>query len=238
MENNDQNLNNQVNTNNSNVNQQAPNNTNKVVFVLMTLIIVGLVGYIVYTKFIRKDDKPEPKPNNTQEQENNNSNNQNENSGTNENAKYTAYDFDEVVTNMKKNLHFEYEITSDVLPRELDIIPMDEKYHIVLSTDGKITIKKGENNSVYLNISDVKNIDYCNDMYVRLYILLNNGDVYEYTLEDFDNGKYTATKINEIKNATKFVKLDWADCDECGGNINLGIIDNNNKYIELDSYST
>ena len=61
MENNDQNLNNQVNTNNSNVNQQAPNNTNKVVFVLMALIIVGLVGYIVYTKFILKDDKP-PSP--------------------------------------------------------------------------------------------------------------------------------------------------------------------------------
>ena len=36
-------------------------------------------------------------------------------------------------------------------------------------------------------------------------------------------------------NATKFVKFDWADCTECGGNINLGIVDNNNKYIELDS---
>ena len=24
-------------------------------------------------------------------------------------------------------------------------------------------------------------------------------------------------------------------CTECGGNVNLGIIDNNNMYIELDS---
>ena len=71
MENNDQNLNNQVNTNNSNVNQPTQNNTNKIVFALMALIIVGLAGYIVYTKFIQKDDKPEPKPNNTQEQDNN-----------------------------------------------------------------------------------------------------------------------------------------------------------------------
>ena len=85
MENNDQNLNNQVNINNSNVNQQASNNNNKIVFALMALIIVGLAGYIVYTKFIQKDDKPEPKPNNTQEQENNNSNQNEEKNNTNEN---------------------------------------------------------------------------------------------------------------------------------------------------------
>ena len=74
MENNDQNLNNQVNTNNSNVNQQASNNTNKIVFALMALIIVGLAGYIVYTKFIQKDDKTEPKPNSTHEEEKKNIN--------------------------------------------------------------------------------------------------------------------------------------------------------------------
>lgn len=71
MDNNNQNLNNQVNqNNNNNINQQMPNNnTNKIVFVLMALIIVGLVGYIVYTKFIEKDDNT--KPNNTQESSNN-----------------------------------------------------------------------------------------------------------------------------------------------------------------------
>ena len=83
MENNNQNLNNQVNTNNGNVNQKASNNTNKIVFVLMALIIVGLVGYIVYTKFIQKSDSH--KPNDTQEQENNNSNQNDENNNSSEN---------------------------------------------------------------------------------------------------------------------------------------------------------
>ena len=66
MENNDQNINTQVNTNN-NGNQQEPNNTNKIVIILMALVIVGLAGYIIYTKFIQKDDNtketnPTPTP--------------------------------------------------------------------------------------------------------------------------------------------------------------------------------
>ena len=82
MENN-QNLNNQVNQNN-NVNQPIPNNnTNKIVFVLMALLIVGLAGYIVYSKFIQKNDNF--KPNDIQEQENNNSNQNDENNNSNEN---------------------------------------------------------------------------------------------------------------------------------------------------------
>ena len=75
MENN-QNQNNQVNT--GNINQQVQSNNNsKIIITIMALIIVGLVGYIVYAKFIQKSDNPEPKttdtptvtptPNNTQE---------------------------------------------------------------------------------------------------------------------------------------------------------------------------
>lgn len=82
MENNNQNINNQVNIDNNNVNQKVSNNnTNKIVFVLIALVIVGLVGYIVYTKFIQKNDKSETKPNNTQEQGNNNSESSNTKDG-------------------------------------------------------------------------------------------------------------------------------------------------------------
>ena len=228
MENNE-NLNNQVNESN-NVEQEKKNNS-KTIGIVVLVIGLLLVCFAGYKLFIEKPEPDKPKDDNTQEQ----GNNKNDDNGTQENEKYKAYNFDEVVANMKRNIRFEYEITSGELPRELDITPADEKYHVVLSSDGKVNIRKGESDSVTLSISDVKNIDYCNDMYVRVFILLNNGDVYEYTLEDFDDGKYVPTKINEIKNATKFVKLDWADCTECGGNVNLGIIDNNNMYIELDS---
>ena len=66
MENNE-NLNNQVNE--KNVGQVSQSNDSKALIIIMALIIIGLAGYIVYTKFIQKNDNPEPKPNNTQEKE-------------------------------------------------------------------------------------------------------------------------------------------------------------------------
>ena len=85
MEENNLNSNNQMNTK-TNVNQQTQSNksNNKILFVVMVLIIVGLAGYIVYSKFIQKNDNP--KPNDTQEQENNNSNQNEENNNSNENS--------------------------------------------------------------------------------------------------------------------------------------------------------
>lgn len=67
MENNDQNLNKQLNINNDNINQQTPNNTNKIVIILMAIVIVGLVGYIVYIRFIQRENMEKPIDNNTQE---------------------------------------------------------------------------------------------------------------------------------------------------------------------------
>ena len=64
MENNE-NLNNQVNENN-NVQKETKNNS-KVLIIIMALVIVGLVGYIVWTSFIQKSNTNEPKDNNTQE---------------------------------------------------------------------------------------------------------------------------------------------------------------------------
>ncbi len=70
---NDKNLNNQVNTDN-NLNQQMPNNnTNKIVLVIIVGIIITLIWYIVYIKFLQKIDNSEAKHNNMQEQDNNNS---------------------------------------------------------------------------------------------------------------------------------------------------------------------
>ena len=57
--------------NNEKLNQ---NNNSKIIITVMALIIIGLVGYIIYTKFIQKSDNLEPKTDNTQEQECNCSN--------------------------------------------------------------------------------------------------------------------------------------------------------------------
>ena len=86
MEENNLNSNNQMNTNNNMEQQIQPSKSNnKMLIVLMALIIVGLAGYIVYSKFIQKNDNHEPKPNDTQEQDNNNSNQNEENNNSNEN---------------------------------------------------------------------------------------------------------------------------------------------------------
>ena len=67
MEENNLNSNNQMNTNNNTEQQIQPSKSNnKMLIVLMVLIIVGLAGYIVYSKFIQKNDNP--KPNDTEEQ--------------------------------------------------------------------------------------------------------------------------------------------------------------------------
>lgn len=63
MENNE-NLNNQVNA--SSIGKQVQSNNNsKIIITIMALIIFGLVGYIVYTKLIQKNENPEPKPTDT-----------------------------------------------------------------------------------------------------------------------------------------------------------------------------
>ena len=72
MEENNLNSNNQMNTNNNMEQQIQPSKgNNKMLIVLMVLIIVGLVGYFVYTKFIQKPDPITPKDNNTQEKDDN-----------------------------------------------------------------------------------------------------------------------------------------------------------------------
>ena len=53
--------------NNENLNNQV--NNNNVLIIIMALIILGLAGYIVYTKFIQKSENSELKPNDTQEKE-------------------------------------------------------------------------------------------------------------------------------------------------------------------------
>ncbi len=55
-------------------------------------------------------------------------------------------------------------------------------------------------------------IQRAGEVFGNFYILLNNGDVYKYNFENKN-----ATKISEIKDATKFVTLNFcyyqAGCD-------------------------
>lgn len=233
MENNG-NLNNQVNE--TNIIQEEKKNNNKTIGIVVLVISILLLCFAGYKLFVEKAETDQPKNDNAQEQENDNGNKQNGNNESTEESKYKS--FDEIVAENQNLVHFDYEFVSDTLPKELnDVITENEnKYNVVLSSDGKVTIKKENNETINLtNISNAKNIADIG-MYSNLYILLDNGDVYKYSSEDFESNKNTATKINEVKNITKFVLIYWADCNECGGNTTLGAIDNNNGYVELESF--
>ena len=227
---NNENLNNQVNESN-NVGEEKKKN-NKTIGIVVLIIGLLLVGLAAYKLFVEKPETDKPKDDNTQEQ----GNKQKENNEVEKDNEYKS--FDEIIADNKNLVRFEYEFVSDTKPKELnDITTFEEnKYNVVLTTDGKVTIKKENNEEIVLaNISNAKSIQDIG-MYSNIYILLDNGDVYKYSSEDFDSNKSTATKIDEMKNITKFVLIYWADCNECGGNTTLGAIDNNNGYVELESF--
>ena len=81
MENNNQNLNEQVNHNNDDNQQIKTSNNKNVLIALMALIIICLVGYIVYAKFIQKNDTNAPKDINNQQTDNTNKELENNNTG-------------------------------------------------------------------------------------------------------------------------------------------------------------
>ena len=144
----------------------------------------------------------------------------------------------EKIKNELKKYDPSYDVSENKI-KEISLNPTDDVYKFVLSPNGKVTVSKNDGKSIPIsNINNAINIENCIDLSSHVYILLSNGDVYEYEVNNIDNQKYMATKIYAIKNAAKFVKISYARCQNCGGDILLGVLDKNNQYIELDSYAT
>ena len=113
--------------------------------------------------------------------------------------KYKSSPFEEIKNNLK-NYNPTYTI-SENKPKEISISPMADKYKFTLSSDGKVIVSKNNEKGVTIsNISNAINIDYINDVVGRVFILLSNGDIYKYEIDEFDEKNYIATKISAIKN--------------------------------------
>ena len=188
MENNNQNLN----------NNEKTNNTNKIIFALMALIIVGLVGYIVYTKFIQKEDKT--KPNDTNEQENNNS----------------SLELLQITTKPFK--------VRDFNPEKLETIQGEKKINLVgennatltINYDGSKAILKYNSNekNITKEISNVTKVSYSDygdcSQHILVYVLSSdkiflinidsNSDSYE---ENLTENNF----VTEISNANNYVNI-------------------------------
>lgn len=151
--------------------------------------------------------------------------------------KYEAVSFDEVKNRLKQ-----YDPAIEIIenkPKEISFSPMSDTYKYVLSADGKVKASKNDGKGVAIsNISNAVSIDYINDLSGHVYILLSNGDVYEFYADELEENNYVANKIRAVKNGEKFVKISYGRCKECGADMYLGVLDKNNLYTELDSYST
>ena len=194
MENNDQNLNNQVNTNNSNVNQLTQNNTNKIVFALMALIIVGLAGYIVYTKFIQKDDKPEPKPNNTQEQDNN-----------------TVLDLSQISTKSFKIIDFEPEKLEELKgEKTFEDYSHDSKLQVIVNEEKATITYKSENLNIsksFDNVNKVVYSNYGNCSSAFFVFVFSNNKVYLINVTNRIDEVTEKNIVEEIKDSSKYVDI-------------------------------
>ena len=153
MENNNQELNNKINTSN---NQQVHSNNNKILIILMALIIVGLAGYIVYIKFIQKSDNPEVKPTNTEE--NGNSSIQN-----NDNAHYDAwmnYLLNQNITKITYERGWNYETDEGYPVKEVSIDTLKAFFKEFKSHNYKLikeNVQGRGDGANYINITYVKN---------------------------------------------------------------------------------
>ncbi len=152
-------------------------------------------------------------------------------------------DFDELLTKYVdyNGNQSKYVVSDNNLPAWETIYWQDIPYVGELSEDGSLYIyEEGKENDKtrISNISNavaIKQFDYDD----KLYILLNNGDVYKYNLENVSKQVFTATKIDGLKNIIKFVSINSCPIKDAGCDSVDGVIDNNNFfYSKYDIVTT
>ena len=225
---------NNLNSNSVNTNNQAPANNIKILVFLMALIIVGLVGYIIYTKVIEKNDNEIPKSNDTQEKENNNTKENNETTNTSEETKEKTNNKNKDVVgstyktkNGKKTLKVLSKTTDgysvEYNGKKLNIYGYDDygKYSVFMGD------KSGESSQcgIYHLIVNDETQELLDLDYEKSYVydILNVGDKY-YFLKGTCGFPYLNTMYNESLNkiADEYITKDK----------------NNNFYAMKDGYIT
>ena len=214
-------------------NMNDSKNKNGIIAVLI-VIIIALIGAVVYFAFIKNDDKLVDNNGNNQQQQNNNQNNS-ENEGNDileidekENA-IKKINYTEYKNSLKKynNVRIEENDNNQLLQYSI--------WHseVELSSDGRVKIVEKDKQAVMLsNISNGKAIQGGDGYF---YILLNTGDVYYYNNSRYSDGIYTAIKVEGISNISKFVESSYCSKLEKFCVDDMGIVDENGMYIELES---
>ena len=178
---------------------EKDNKTSKILLIVVIIISFVLGGFIVYDKVLKKEEsvkcKSEVKDCDCPKCENSAMN----------------LDYKKILGKLK-NADGSY-----ALYKSDSMSSLDDKEHVYASitVDGKVSFrvdndseKTGED--VLLNVSDVYDIEFFKCIPKedlsdeKLYIITKNGDVYEYSVSNYENKNYNATKIPNLNNIVSF----------------------------------
>ena len=217
-------------------------NAKNILIGILLIISILLGGYLVYDKFIKNDEikcrNIEEKESPTNEKTECNCSSDNEKSNTKtcgcEKCLTTDINYTEVFKD-NKDYNGMYSAYYDISLTD------DQQRHAYawLTMDGKVKFKvdNGNNQDGAYILNNINNaVDIIFDDGIggeTLYILCKNGDVYKYSITNYENKTKTATKVSNLKDIIKFVKITSCPAKNSGCFGNLGVIDKNMQYKEI-----
>jgi len=196
-----------------------------IMITILTILLLISCGYIAYDK-ISLSSKEEPKQEDSinQPQEDNN---EKENLYSLDLSKLDEYKNHDNSYGTLKNHH---------------VIGQNETYGISLSLDGIVEISKNGENKKITNLKNVVDLIEMNtsefdEVFTKYYFLLENGDVYYYTINDYNQNKFTADKVNTVSNIKRIIN--FSRCPKANAGCGWGIIaiTKDNEYIKIDEES-
>ena len=108
-------------------------------------------------------------------------------------------------------------------------------YSFKINSDGNIIIN-GKNK--ISNISNAKSIKLFSPPSPKsiLYILTEDGDIYKYDTNNYESNNYTAIKMEKYSNIKQIITYKKRSSEANGGCDYIVVVDNNEKYYELNSF--
>lgn len=200
--------------------------------IILSLLVVGLSGYLVYDKTLKDDTNNGNDVNKEENKDNNEVDNEQSNSLEMLNLdKLGSY----------KNYDGTYGDLENIIFSDIE---NEKKYYVYLSLDGKVRIAdltngKGSKN---IEINDVVDIishtaepswlsgQYC-------YMLTKSGDVYYYKLDKVLNNDYSVAKVDNVSSVKRLINVRWGPIQNAGGSWALVAITENDEYINLGTAS-
>lgn len=105
---------------------------------------------------------------------------------------------------------------------------------IVLLTDGRIMINFEDYISNISNAKDILVFAPPGPSYI-LYILTEDGDIYSYSSEEYENGNYVAVKDERFSNIKNIITYTVGKAN-AGGSTYFVAIDSNDEYYKINSF--